>query len=317
MEINILKKMIEIRAVEIMLGNEKKAQVIKGPVHLSVGQEAIPSALGELLTKADMVFSAHRSHGHFLAMGCEPYDLFAEVLCKRDGASGGMGGSMHLWGGDQGFHGSTPIVSGTVPLALGGALALKIKNSNSIAVAYLGDGAMEEGVVHECLNFASVYSLPILFVVENNLYASHMHISERQPSESLVRFAEANNIESRSVDGNDAIKIFNESKILIDYIRENSAPGFIEAKTYRWYGHVDWREDIDVGLTRSMDELNWWKRKDPIGKLAADLISLGHLSEIEYLKIQKEVNERISEAWGKALSAPNVDPDAMTRNVYA
>ena len=181
-----LTEMLKIRAVENQLAEGRRAGLIKGPVHLGAGQEAIAVGLSKYLTPQDMVFGAHRSHAHVLALGSKIKSLFAEVLGKESGLNKGMGGSMHLWDRNVGFCGSVPIVAGTVPLALGAALAAKLQNSGKVAVAYFGDGAIEEGVVHECLNFASIKKLPIVFVVENNLMASHMDIHLRQPSASTA-----------------------------------------------------------------------------------------------------------------------------------
>ena len=190
--------MMLIRHSEHKLAQMKKEGMIGGPVHLGVGQEAIAAGMTQHLNASDRVFGAHRSHAHLLAINPDCYKLFAEVLGKATGFSKGMGGSMHLFDQSSGFYGSVPIVSGTVPLAVGAGFASKLQDNETVAVCYLGDGAVEEGVVHESLNLASVFSLPVIFVVENNLFASHMHISQRQPANFTARFAEANNINPKS-----------------------------------------------------------------------------------------------------------------------
>lgn len=313
---SLLWKMVFIRKAEEKIAKGKKDGAIGGPVHLGVGQEAVPVGISAALLECDVAFGAHRSHGHLLARNMDSYPLFAEVLGKSTGYSKGMGGSMHLWDGSSGFLGSVPIVAGTVSLAVGAALAQKIKGERSVAIAYLGDGAVEEGVVHECLNFSSLHKLPIIFVIENNLFASHMHISERQPKPSVCRFAEANNINHAVVDGNDVVGVLNASRPLIANARKSNGPALLEAVTYRWYGHVDWREDIDVGVSRSAQDIANWKRLDPIKRLKDALIKKDALSEESYSQMDKKVATEIEEAWSSAVSDDPPKPTELLKNVY-
>ena len=176
-----------------------------------------------------------------------------------------MGGSMHLVDKNSGFLGSVPIVAATVPIAVGAAEA-KLMSKSNVAVVYIGDGAMEEGVVHESLNLAKMMNLPIIFVVENT-FASHMNIKLRQPSKITARFALANKIKNKVVDGNNIIEVAKTAKSFINLSREGKGPFLLEALTYRWFGHVDWREDIDVGINRSSREIDLWKNADPIKRL--------------------------------------------------
>ncbi len=221
-----LRMMSLIRAVERQLADGRRDRLIGGPVHLGVGQEAIAAGVSQFLRPTDRVFGAHRSHSHLLALGSDICKLFAEVLGRETGHSKGMGGSMHLWDQSVGFYGSVPIVAGAVSLAVGAGMAARLQNTSNIAVAYFGDGACEEGVVHESLNLASIQKDPVLFVVENNLFASHMHISIRQPKDSTARFAEANKIPYRIVDGNDVIAVAKAANELIAAAREGKGPGF-------------------------------------------------------------------------------------------
>jgi pyruvate dehydrogenase E1 component alpha subunit len=218
--VQLLQDMLRIRRVEQHLAAMRRDRHIGGPVHLGVGQEAVAVAVAASLRKADCVFGAHRSHSHLLAMGSSIHGLFAEVLGKETGLSKGMGGSMHLWDQPNGFYGSVPIVAGTVPLAVGAGLACKLRGIDSIGVTYFGDGAAEEGVVHESLNLASVFKLPVLFVVENNLFSSHMHISLRQPHSSVARFARAHGIPAEVVDGNDVLATADAAARLVKRSRE-------------------------------------------------------------------------------------------------
>lgn len=312
-----LESMIRIRLAERKLAEGRKNGSIGGPVHLGVGQEAVAVGVSSALKTSDRIFGAHRSHSHLLALGSSVHSLFAEVLGKNTGLSRGMGGSMHLWDQPRGFYGSVPIVSGTVPLAVGAGLAAKLQKTGDVAVAYLGDGAIEEGVVHESLNLARMLEAPVIFVIENNLFASHMHISMRQPKDSTARFAEANDIEFRVVDGNDVIAVKTAAEYLVDRARNSGGPGFIEAVTYRWYGHVDWREDIDVGVNRSQADLENWRARDPILRLKRAMISANLWSEEQDAELSYQLQGEINSAWLQAIADPYPEAAALLDRVYA
>jgi pyruvate dehydrogenase E1 component alpha subunit len=312
-----LEQMLLIRLCEEKLGDSKRDGLIGGPVHLGIGQEAIAVGVSEHLRASDRVFGTHRSHSHLLALGAAPEVLFAEILARPGGVSRGMGGSMHLWSGANGFYGSVPIVAGTVPLAVGAALAARMDARGDVAVAYFGDGACEEGVVHESLNLARVLEVPVVFVVENNLFSSHLHVSLRQPSDCMARFAAAHGIESQVVDGNDVVAVSRGARRLIDQARSAHAPGFLEAVTYRWRGHVDWREDIDVGVHRSAEELARWKRRDPVARLVQALIRADRLSEQAFGSMLFAVKERVETAWRAAEREPAMPDHALTAYVHA
>ena len=314
---NFLEKMTMIRLIENKIALEKKNNVIIGPVHLGVGQEAPPVGVTDGLKQGDKVFGAHRSHGHLLALNPDAKKLFSEILGKKTGFCKGNGGSMHLWDGKFGFYGSVPIVAGTVPLAVGAAFASKIKKNNTVSIAYLGDGAMEEGVVHESLNLAKIQKLPVIFVIENNLFASHMDISLRQTNYFTSRFAAANEIQNCVVDGNDVLSIAKECQKLIHNARNNYEPGFIEMITYRWFGHVDWREDIDVGLKRSKIDLENWKKRDPILRLKKAMIDNEIISDKDYDNLTEKITNEIDKSWDFAVKAPYPSKNDLMKNIYS
>jgi pyruvate dehydrogenase E1 component alpha subunit len=315
--LKFLRQMKLIRLVENKLALGRKDKIIGGPVHLGVGQEAIAVGISSCLRKTDRVFGAHRSHSHVLAMGADIFKLFAEVLGRDNGLSKGMGGSMHLWDQPNGFYGSVPIVSGTVSLAVGAGMAAKIQMTEDISVSYFGDGAIEEGVVHESLNLAKITNSPVLFVAENNLFASHMHISLRQPNQMLSRFAIANQIPFEIVDGNDVTAMSLATNRLINNARKGEGPGFIEAVTYRWYGHVDWREDIDVGVNRSQLDVIKWKKRDPILRLSNAMLRENILTALEIESLNCELTAIVDEAWQIALNAPYPKDESLISRVYA
>lgn len=312
-----LQAMLRIRLAERCLADGRRDGVIRGPVHLGVGQEAVAVGVAAELRKTDRVFGAHRSHSHVLSMGSSLHRLFAEILGKETGLSRGMGGSMHLWDQPNGFYGSVPIVSGTVPLAVGAALAAKLQGGGDVGVAYLGDGAVEEGVVHESLNLAKMLKAPAIFVVENNLFASHMHISLRQPKESTARFAAANDIPYEVVDGNDVVKVRLAAARLISLARGGKGPGFLEAVTYRWYGHVDWREDIDVGVKRSSEDVVAWRKRDPVARLVAGLQALGLIDVDQFAHMESEITKEVADAWKMAQADVYPPLTALTSRVFA
>ncbi|NBX02496.1 MAG: thiamine pyrophosphate-dependent dehydrogenase E1 component subunit alpha [Alphaproteobacteria bacterium] len=177
--VNALQAMVRIRLAEEEIANMAISGLAKCPVHLAIGQEAVAVGVAANLRKTDRAFGNHRSHSHYLAMGGSERKLFAEVLGKYTGCSHGFGGSMHLFAQEVGFYGSVPIVAGTVPLAVGAAMAAKFDGKGDVALAFFGDGACEEGVVHECLNMSASMQLPMIFVVENNLFSSHLDINLR------------------------------------------------------------------------------------------------------------------------------------------
>ena len=300
--IRMLKSMIVIRKSEHQLAKAREEGLIGGPVHLGAGQEAIAVGISESLRSSDKIFGAHRSHSHLLALNPNFYKLFAEVLGKKTGFSKGMGGSMHLFDKESGFYGSVPIVAGTVSLAVGAAMAAKMQGSNDIGLAYIGDGAVEEGVVHEALNLAEIQNAPMYFVVENNLFSSHMHISLRQSSDKTCRFAIANNIPHKLVDGNDICAIYLAAKEQVAEMRQGKGPRFIELVTYRHYGHVDWRDDIDVGVERSLEDVKNWKARDPISRLSQAMIQAEMWTIEDEDDFMEKLDIEIKSAWDRAMN---------------
>lgn len=312
-----LRMMLTIRLVEQRLAIMRRDGIIGGPVHLGVGQEAVAVGVSRCLRPTDRVFGAHRSHSHVLALGSSIHGLFAEVLGKNTGLSRGMGGSMHLWDGPRGFYGSVPIVGGAVPLAVGAGFAARYAGTEDIAVSYFGDGALEEGVVQESMNLARMLQAPVLFVVENNFFSSHMHIRLRQPCDATARFAEAHDIPYEIVDGNDVVAVYGAADRLVGRSRRGEGPGFLEAVTFRWYGHVDWREDIDVGVARSQDDLANWRARDPISRLVTALETAGIWSETEHEELIAELEAEITKAWDQAMEDPWPEPESLLDRVYA
>jgi pyruvate dehydrogenase E1 component alpha subunit len=310
-----LRKMLLIRRTEEEIGDRVATGEIVGPAHLAIGQEAVAVGVSQHLRSSDRVFGCHRSHSHYLALGGDVYALLAELLGKEDGCSRGMGGSMHLYAASEGLLGTVPIVSGTISLAVGAALAAKKDGKGDVAVAWFGDGATEEGAFHESLNLAAAWELPVLFVCENNLFSSHMHIELRQPTNKVARFAEANCLSTATVDGNDVVKVASIAEEMINHARDGNGPAFLEAITYRWRGHVGHREDQDVGVDRD-GTLDEWKKRDPIQRLADALIEAGELTPSALEHLDAGISEEIAQGWKKAIAAAFPADEALLDSVY-
>ena len=313
--LDMLRKMLIIRIAEEKISENVESGKIKCPCHLGIGQEAIGTAVSMVMRSSDKAFGAHRSHSHYLALNEDTYSLFAEVLGKYDGCSHGMGGSMHVIDKKNGFYGSVPIVGTTIPIATGAGLASKLDKKNGIAISYFGDGACEEGVFHESLNMASIMNLPVLYVCENNLFSSHLHISLRQPDISTSRFATAHKIKNKSVDGNDVVSLYKLLISEISMMRKNQNPFYIETFTYRWKGHVGHRDDIDVGVQRS-DDLKYWKMRDPIKRLKDSLIYENVISDEDFIILKNKVIDKVNNDWKKAELAEYPHESFLTEPVY-
>jgi len=255
--------MLRIRRAEEAIAEMVEHGEVRCPCHLSIGQEAVPAGVCAALRPGDTVWGGHRSHGHYLAQGGSLEGLFAEVLGKTTGCAGGRGGSMHLIAAEQGIPGTVPIVAGTIPLAAGAALAYKLRGEARVAVAFFGDGALEEGSVHETLNLAALYKLPMLFICENNLYSSHLHWSERRAADNLDQAGAFHSVPGTRVDGNDVEEVYDATRRAVALARSGAGPSFLECRTFRWRGHVGASADEDVGVRRR-GELAAWLERDPI-----------------------------------------------------
>jgi len=311
-----LRRMVVIRAAEERIGDMVAAGRIRCPCHLAIGQEAPAVGVALHVRPGDRLFGAHRSHAHYLALGGSLHQLMAEVLGKDTGASRGMGGSMHLIARANGLYGTVPIVGATIPIATGAALAAKMDGKGAVAVSYFGDGATEEGVFHESMNLAAAHTLPILFVCEHNFFASHLHISLRQPAMSVARYAEAHRVPWTRVDGNDLVAVADAAREAFQAMRAGGGPRFIEAVTYRWRGHVGPREDDDVGVRRK-DDLHLWKLRDPVRRLADALVAAGELPADGLAALTAEAKQAVDAAWDRADRDPFPAPGELLARVYA
>ena len=313
--LNKYRSMLFIREFELIVGRKSLENVFQTPVHLGIGQEAIAIGISHYLRNTDAVFGNHRSHAHYLSMNGSALALMCEILGRAAGCSGGKGGSMHITSRDHGFVGSMPIVASTIPIAVGSALAFKVSGVNDISVSYFGDGASEEGSFHESLNFAAAYDLPVLFVCENNLFSSHMHIDERQSARDISRFAIAQGVKAFSVEGNNLLEVLSAAEQAITYIRKARKPAFIEAFTYRQFSHVGFDEDLDVGLNRRQD-LPFWMDRDPLLLLETYIRKSFTVNDTVWLEILESTRELVLKIWDQAVSEAQPSEDALLSNVY-
>jgi len=296
--INMYQDMVRIRLCEESLVAPILAGEIKTPCHLYSGQEAIATGICSNLDEKDLIFGNHRSHGHFLAKGGSMKKLIAEVFTRETGCSRGRGGSMHLIDPENGMLGSAPIVSGTIALAVGAALAISIQGGDRVAVSFFGDGAAGEGVLYESLNFAALNKLPILFVCENNFYATHMPIRKSRVESNIYLVAKPFCVESVQVDGNDVLCVYRTAKKAVEQCRRGKGPAFIECLTYRMRGHVGPDDNVHGNHTdiRPKEEIESWRIKDPIKRFEHYLIKNRLFEKHELDAIEKSAAEEIFDA---------------------
>jgi len=285
------------------------------PCHLYIGQEAVATGVCSNLKKEDWVFSTHRSHGHYIAKGGDIKALMAELYGRQTGCSRGRGGSMHLASPEWGLPGSSAIVAGTIPLAVGTALAFSMQSKDSVSVAFFGDGAAGEGVFYESLNFASLKKLPVIFVCENNLYSTHLPISACLADVQIWKKAEAFDMPGIRVDGNDVVKVFQSAKKAVELSRLGKGPTLIECMTYRWRGHVGPNDDLDKGL-RSKEELDYWMSKCPIRAFEEFILARGIISDSERIKIIKSIDKEIEDSVTFAKNSPYPDEHDYIKYVF-
>lgn len=310
--------MLRIRTVEEILVEPILRGEIRCPVHLYSGEEAVAAGICANLEKTDYIFGNHRSHGHYLAKGGDMGKMVAEIYGKETGCSRGRGGSMHLIDPENGVMGIVPIVAGTISLALGSALASKIRNENRVTVSFFGDGATGEGVLYESLNFAALKKLPIIFACENNLYSTHLPIKEIRVNENISESAIPFGIKSLRVDGNNVLHVFEESGLAVQQCRNGEGPVFIEFLTYRFRGHVGPDDNIQGSHIdiRPEDEIKKWMKKDPIQFLKEYIVSKKLSSESEISKILDEVTNEVEEAKDFALKSNYPNPSELLKYVY-
>lgn len=307
--------MLRIREAEERLADMVTTGEVRCPTHLYTGQEAVAVGVCKALRDDDYIFGNHRSHGHYLAKGGDLGQLMAEILGRKTGCSRGRGGSMHLVAPEIGLMGTSAMVGSGIALAVGAAMAFAMQGTERVVVAFFGDGATEEGVFYESLNLAALRRLPVVFVCENNLYSSHMHIKDRRPADNIPEIVRVHSIPAVRVDGNNVMEVYQAAVDAVRNARQRKGPAFIECRTYRWRGHVGPNYDLEKGL-RSKEELESWMARCPIKSFQSELMSKGILSQSEANKLRAEAMKEVDDAIAWARDSPMPTETEVTHDVF-
>jgi TPP-dependent pyruvate/acetoin dehydrogenase alpha subunit len=303
------RSLYRIRRVEEEIARVYPTDAIKSPVHLAIGQEAVSVGVCAALQPDDVVSGTYRSHALYLAKGGDLRRMLAELYAKATGCARGKGGSMHLIDRRAGVLGTSAVVGTTIPVAVGYAYAAKVQGRGIVVASVFGDGAVEEGVFHESLNFAALRKIPVLFVCENNLYAIHAPQRTRQSTLDLVGRVRGYGIVAERVESGDVREIHARAAAAVTAIRGGAGPRFLECLTYRWKEHVGPREDFEAGY-RSRAEAEPWFERDEVARVGARLDGLVRAA------IEAEVEAEIREAFEFAEASPEPEPAELYTDVF-
>ena len=304
--------MARIRELELRLPSHAQAGDIPGSTHPAVGMEAVAVGVSLELRKTDWIASTHRGHAHCLAKGAEPWRLLAEIFGRADGYCRGRGGSMHIAARDLGILGTNGIVGAGVGIATGAALAAHLAGGDDVAVAYLGEGATNQGMFHESLNLASIWRLPVVYVCENNHFAQSSRIEEMVNVPDLARRADAYGIPGVTVDGMDVIAVNQTAAEAVGRARAGTGPSLLVADTYRYLGHMVG----DTEIYRTEAERAEWRQRDPVARLASELLEHELVDPRQLETLQTGIAEEIDDAVSRALASPVPDASSASDDVY-
>jgi pyruvate dehydrogenase E1 component alpha subunit len=313
LSMSVLRTMWKIRRFEEAVEDLYGRGLMHGTMHLSIGQEAVPTAACLALNIDDYITSTHRGHGHCIAKGADMERMMAELLAKETGYCRGRGGSMHIADTATGNLGANGIVAGGIPIAAGAALSAKMRGTKQVAVSFHGDGAMGEGAWHEGVVLAAMWQLPVVFLCENNMYGMSMPADAAFNLEQLSDRAKGYGIPGVTVDGNDIQAVYEATQEAVDRARDGGGPTFIEAKTYRWRGH----SKSDKNLYRTREEIEEWRLRDPIPKFEDIVRAAGTLTDDDLEAIRTNVRTELRTAVQRANAAPDATADDLLSAVYA
>jgi pyruvate dehydrogenase E1 component alpha subunit len=312
----LYRSMLRIRRIEEEIERQYHLDQMKTPIHLVIGQEGASVGCCAALTRHDLLYAAHRTHGSYLAKGGDLTRMLCEMHCRANGCVGSRGGSMHVIDKAVGMAGTSAIVGGAVPLATGAALAARMKGNDHVVVVTMGEAATEEGVTSESLNFAALKSLPVIFFCENNFYSVQSPLATRQPTRALVAWAAAHGVTAVSVDGMNVLAVLEATKAAVTRARGGQGPTFIEAKLYRFRAHGGAGDDSRTGY-RDVAERESWEAHCPIGMLGQYLVGAGLLDDRAIDSLEREIATEIAEAFRVALESPNPGEADLYTYVYA
>ncbi|MCH7908921.1 MAG: thiamine pyrophosphate-dependent dehydrogenase E1 component subunit alpha [Candidatus Hydrogenedentes bacterium] len=312
---DLYRDMLRSRRVELRIEGRYFDDEMKTPIHLYIGQEAIAAGVCAHLTERDPIFTTYRSHGQYLSKGGDLRKMIAELHCKETGCSRGRGGSMHLTDLDVAHYGSSAIVAGGIPIATGMALAGKMKGDGTVTVTFFGDGATDEGVFYESINFAMLKRLPIVYILENNQWAVCSHVSKRKVGECIYHRADPELLLTRQVDGNSVTEVYAAAEEAIAHARAGNGPALIECHTYRLRSHNGAGSDTRLGH-RTDAEIEAWVAKCPLASFRDYLIREEVMAQSEMDALEDEIEAEIDEAFAFAQASPTPAPEDLLVNVY-
>jgi TPP-dependent pyruvate/acetoin dehydrogenase alpha subunit len=311
--LSLYRGMAEIREFELKARLIFRSGKMPGFLHLYVGEEAVAVGVCSLLRADDYVASTHRGHGHALAKGISSRKVMAELMGTVEGCCGGRGGSMHLYEPAVGFLGSNGVVPPGILIGAGAALSAQLRKTDQVAVAFFGEGAVNNGAFHEGLNMAAAWNLPVVFVCENNLYATEMPFGEATKNVSVSSRAAAYNMPGIQVDGNDVLKVHAAAREAIERARRHEGPTLVECLTFRWFGH----HEGDPGTAyRAPEEVAAWQERDPIKKLRDDALANSWASKEEFEGIDREAHRQIEESAAAAVNSPQPETQTALDHVF-
>ncbi|MBA2692752.1 MAG: thiamine pyrophosphate-dependent dehydrogenase E1 component subunit alpha [Rubrobacter sp.] len=305
--------MLRIRAFDEKVDELYAEGALHGTAHFYVGQEAVAVGVISALRDGDVITGTHRGHGHALAFGLDVKKMAAELLGKASGYCHGKGGSMHIADVSAGMLGANGIVAGSMGIVCGAAWAFKRRKEDRVAVCFFGDGAVQEGIFSESLNMAAVWSLPVVFVCENNQYAMSLSVERGFANSRISEKADGYGMPGVTVDGMELPEIMEVASEAVERARSGGGPSLIEANTYRYLGH----SKSDANLYRTREEIKEWRESDPIGRFAARLEKSGDLEKGGLPEIEKKIYEEVEAAFQWAANEPEPEPGSALEDVYA
>jgi 2-oxoisovalerate dehydrogenase E1 component len=311
--LTLYRQMLIIRRCEEQLARSHQAGLIHGACHTYIGQEAVAAGVCAKLRPDDVVFSTHRGHGHALAKGVTPHALIAELFGRATGCSRGRGGSMHLFAPEVGLMGTSGIVGPCILQAAGAGYTFKLLGTERVGVAFFGDGAVNNGAFHEGLNMAAIWQLPVLFVCENNMYATEVPFAYATRNTNVADRAAGYGMPGVAVDGNDVLAVYAAAEEAVRRARSGGGPTLIECKTYRTRPHSEGMRD---GGYRTVEEIDAWKARDPIAALRARLLT-DEAADAECARIEDEVQALIADALEFAKNSPYPDAATAAEHVFS
>jgi len=307
------RKMLEIRLFEEKVFDLYGQNLVPGTIHLYAGEEAVAVGVCSNLNVDDYITSTHRGHGHCIAKGADLRRTMAEILGKKTGYCKGKGGSMHIADFAVGMLGATAVVGAGLPIAVGAGLSAKLRKTRQVVACFFGEGASNQGTFHESINMASVWTLPVVFVCENNLYAMGTRQSRIMSIQNVADRAAAYGIPGVIVDGNDVLVVYEAARTAVERARAGKGPTLIECKTYRHKGH----SRVDSAKYRPKEEVEEWLGKDPIKRFRQAMLGNGILTQTELEHVETEVADEVADAVKFALDSPYPEGKEALENVYA